>query len=523
MTALIKDAVGRVDAVFNRLYGWRHNPLYQSGTLVIVNLMILLVTGIYLLIFYRIGRPYESVAVMTDQVWAGRWIRGMHRYSSDLGLVLIGIHIARMWIQKRAAGPRAKAWWSGVLLLFSFMVCGWTGYVMVWDGQGHALAVAGARMLDALPIFSESIVRTFAGDRPLPSAFFFLNLFLHILLPAGLALMLWIHLSRIARPVMWPPKKLAWGFTVLLFAGSILLPVSMGTAADPLRIPDPIQLDVFYNIWLPWAIHAPPVWVWAVTLGVWGAVFAVPWVSKPMREAGAPSVVEERYCTGCTQCSLDCPYDAIRMIPRVGEGPSPIVAIVDPDLCVSCGICAGSCAPMRVGPPGRRGRDQLVEVKAFIESHPADADEVVLVACSRGAGNLSGMEKFSGAPVYPVDCAGSVHTSVLEYLVRAGYAGVMVAACPPRDCWNREGAIWLEQRMFHDREAELQSRVDRSRIHLISAGHGERHLIDVALDEFSQALREEALRQGVEPEAESSIEVERLCETAVSGTWEVEE
>jgi quinol-cytochrome oxidoreductase complex cytochrome b subunit/coenzyme F420-reducing hydrogenase delta subunit len=518
LTGLLRGVVGRIDALFNRLYHWRYNPLYQSGTLVVVNLLILLITGIYLLIFYRIGRPFESVAGMTDQIWAGRWIRSLHRYASDIGVVLITIHAVRMWIQHRATGPRAKAWWSGVLLLFSFMVCGWTGYVMVWDAQAQALAVAGARMLDDLPLFSETIARTFAGDRSLPNAFFFLNLFLHIALPVGLALLLWIHLSRIARPMMWPPKKLAWGFTTILVVASVLLPVAMGTQANPLRIPDPIALDVFFNIWLPWAMETPPLWVWGVTITVWGVLFAIPWFSTPIAKNPMPSVVEERYCTGCTQCVLDCPYDAIRMIPRKGEGPSPIVALVDPNLCVSCGICAGSCAPMRVGPPGRTGRDELVAVKAFIKEHPARAEEVVVVACSRGAGNLQGERRFAGASVYPVDCAGSLHTSVLEYLVRAGFAGVMVAACPPRDCWNREGAIWVEQRMFHDREAELQARVDRSRVRLISAGHGERAVIAEALDGFRADLSE-----GVEPEPESSIDIERPCETALSGSWKVED
>ncbi|NIP82298.1 MAG: hydrogenase iron-sulfur subunit, partial [Gemmatimonadetes bacterium] len=54
-----------------------------------------------------------------------------------------------------------------------------------------------------------------------------------------------------------------------------------------------------------------------------------------------------------------------------------------------------------------------------------------------------------------------LHTSVIEYLVRAGAGGVMVVACPPRDCWNREGVTWLEERVYNEREAELKDRVDR--------------------------------------------------------------
>ncbi len=56
----------------NALYGWRYNPLYHSGALVVALLLVVLVTGIYLLFFYRIGAPFASVARITEQVWLGR-------------------------------------------------------------------------------------------------------------------------------------------------------------------------------------------------------------------------------------------------------------------------------------------------------------------------------------------------------------------------------------------------------------------------------------------------------------------
>ncbi len=507
---MLKRLIGRLDAFFNRLYGSKYNPLYQSGTLIVVALALLLLTGIYLLIFYRISRPYESVLGMNEQVWAGRWIRAMHRYASDAAIVLAIVHALRMFIQSRLDGPRAKAWWSGVLLFFTFLLCGWTGYVMVWDAQAHALAVAGARLLDVLPVFSQSIIRTFAGDRPIPGAFFFLNYFAHIALPIGVGLVLWIHLARIARPVVFPPRGLLWGTVAALTVFSVVTPIAMGVEADPLRIPDPIALDVFYNFWLPWAMDAPPLVVWAVGIAVGGAFLLLPWLPGRPKTLPGPSYVKQRHCTGCEQCSLDCPYDAIRMVPRVGDGKSALVGLVDPALCVSCGICAGSCAPMLVGPPGRTGRDQLAAVKMFIQEQPPDPATVVIVACSHGSGGVTEFERWSDAVVYAADCAGSIHTSLIEYLVRSGFGGVMVVSCPPRDCWNREGPIWLEQRMFHDREAELQARVDRDRVRLVFAGPGERAIVARALEEFRSDIE-----AGRSAEGESSIDLKEHCDTAV--------
>lgn len=463
-------ALASADAAMNRLYGWRYNPLYQSGALALALLGIVLVTGIYLFLFYRIGAPYESVARITEQAWAGRWIRGLHRYASDASVVAVAVHALRMFAQGRTWGRRALAWVSGLVLLFLVLVCGWTGYVMVWDVHGQVLAMEGARLLDALPIFSEPIVRTFAGARPMPGAFFFLNLFLHVALPVGLGIVLWIHVSRVARPTLLPPRRLTLAVTLLLVGLVLAWPVGMAPPADLQRLPGRVPLDLFFGFWVPLA-RAVPAWASLGAMGVLGlALLAVPWLARPRPERRPePSVVDERLCTGCVQCSLDCPWEAITMLPRA-DGRAELVARVDPERCVSCGICAGSCAPMGVGPPGRTGRDQLAGLRA---DDPSYDGGVVVVACQRGAAAW-GEAEIEGSPVHPVQCVGNLHTSIVEQTLKAGAGGVLVLGCPPRDCWGREGGKWAEERLFHDREAELHRRVDRRRVRLEWVAAGER-------------------------------------------------
>jgi coenzyme F420-reducing hydrogenase delta subunit/Pyruvate/2-oxoacid:ferredoxin oxidoreductase delta subunit len=473
--------LARLDALFNRVYRWRCNPLYQTGSLAVVLFVILLVTGLYLLIFYRIGSPYASVVAISEQAWTGRWTRALHRYASGALVVAVALHALRMGIQRRSWGPRVMAWVTGLVLVGLVMICGWTGYVMVWDDHGQALAMEGARFLDALPIFGDPVARAFSGERAIPGAFFFLNLFLHILLPVGLALVLWLHVSRVARPTLFPPRALGWGLVGLLVAISILWPAPMGEEGNLLRLPGRAPLDLFYGFWLPLTPSVPAWTVW-VAGGTAAALFLlVPrWQRPPAEEAPAPSVVDERLCTGCEQCYLDCPYDAIQMLQREDER-AHIVARVTPELCVSCGICTGSCAPMGVGPPGRTGRDQLGILKDAAAEGWIEPGSLVVVACDRGAGWVASGEELDGARVVPVRCAGNLHTSFVEGLLRRGAAGVLVAACPPRDCWNREGSTWLEARMYHDREAELQERVDRRRVALAFAGGAEEGIVREAL------------------------------------------
>lgn len=507
----------RADAWLNRLYGWRHNPLYQSGTLVAVLLGVTLVTGLYLLVFYRVGAPYDSVARITGQVWTGRWIRGLHRYASDAAVLAAVVHLFRMFAQDRSWGPRALAWVSGLVLLFVLFAAGWTGYVMVWDVQGQVLAVEGARFLDGLPIFSEPISRAFVGEGELPGAFFFLNLFLHIALPVGMGLLLWLHVSRVARATLVPPRRLLWGMVGGLLVLSLVWPVGMAMEADPFRVPGSAPFDIFYAFWLP-VTRSLPAWaVWAVGGLAAGALVLVPaWAAPRVAARPGVSVVDERLCTGCEQCYLDCPYEAIRMVPRA-DGPAALVARVDPGLCASCGICAGSCAPMGVGPPGRTGRDQLAAARAFAASWRMAPPDVVVVACDRGAAALPGTDGKAAALVYRVQCAGSLHTSVIELLLRAGASGVLVLACPPRDCWNREGATWLEARMYHDREAELQARVDRRRVRLAHVAAGERARALAELRSFRAGLGRLETDAGIEEETE----LIGICEAPAASAPEV--
>ena len=200
------------------------------------------------------------------------------------------------------------------------------------------------------------------------------------------------------------------------------------------------------------------------------------------------------------------------------DGRGGMVAWVNPSHCVSCGICAGSCAPMGVGPPGRTGRDQLARVRDFVASDAFRAGAIVVVACGRSGGAERGPSNArrtspdsdragEGPARFEVSCAGNLHTSVVEYLVRAGARGVLVVACPPRDCSGREGPKWLVERLYHEREAELKARVDRRRVHVAHASAFDPRSVDRALGEFADELaRLES------PAGEDAILIDTDCE-----------
>lgn len=502
-----------LDAAATRLYGWRYHPLHQSGPIAFGLLLVLIASGLYLLVFYRVGAPWDSVARIDADPVLGRWLRSLHRYASDAMVVAVAVHALRMFAQARSWGPRALAWVSGVVLLVFVLVSGWTGFVMVWDSFGLQLAVAGARLFDALPLLSEPVRRVFAGDRPVPGAFFFINLFLHVAVPLGVAAGLWIHVSRVARPVLLPPRRLGAFLLAGLVAVSVFLPAPLPPAADPLVVPASVPTDLFFAFWLP-LVEALPEWAgWLGALATAGLLTGVPWITRrPRTGSWAPSVVDERTCTGCAQCPQDCPWEAIQMRDRT-DGRDTLVAHVDPDRCVSCGICAGSCAPMGVGPPGRTGREQVARIRPVVAAlTERDLAPVMAIACENAAPEQLDALRRAGARVHPVACTGNLHTSVIELALRGGAAGVIVFSCPPRDCRGREGPQWLEQRVYHGREAELQSRVDRRRLRLAHLVAGD---LRGALDAYRRFERD--IRQLATPEPEPAATLDLSCEPVALG------
>lgn len=495
-----------LEGLFNRVYGSKWNPLYKSGALALAMLGVTLVTGVYLFIFYRVADPYGSVAAL-DATWHGSFMRSLHRYSADLAVVAVAIHAFKMFLAGRTWGPRALAWRSGILLLGSVLFCGWTGLVMAWDVQGQWVAWEGARLLDLLPVFSEPISRSFVRPGSVGLPFFFTNLFLHVALPLGVAGMLWLHASRVARPAMLPPKKILYWSLAAVAAISVLVPVPLPPQADLLSRPIDVPLDVFYAFWLPVA-GALPAWGHLAFWAILGAIaFTVPNWWRPKDTTLPASYVEEQRCTACSTCYEDCPFDAISMVVR--DEPSTLsktVARVDPAMCVSCGICSGSCAPMGVGPPDRTGREQLHRVRELLVSEPV-AGRVAVVACRHALGNDLRTLEREGL-VVTSGCSGSVHTSSLEMFLHGGAAGVFVVTCPERDCLFREGPKWLEQRVYYEREAELQARVDRTQVRVAAFGPGEGERARRAIVAFS-----EGLGSGTElPALDSPLERETECE-----------
>ncbi len=474
--------------VLDATMGPRHNPLHASGTLAAGLLAIAALTGIYLLCFYRVGAPYASVRELEDEVFLGSFMRALHRYSSDAALVAIGLHVLRMLLEGKTYGPRLLAWITGVVLLGLTTFVGVTGLVLVWDDAARAVALAGARVVDLVP-FAEPMSAIFEGERPPGSSFFFMNLFFHLALPLGLVFGLWLHTLRLQRAAWLPSWRVLLGVTAALSLGALLWPAPLGVEADNLRLGGAVRLDFIYTPWLSLAWALPPGLLFALGAALSLVGLAVPWWWRPAAEhRPAVSLHDESRCTGCERCMLDCPFEAISMVPRrLGEG-SAMVARVHEQLCVACGLCAGSCERLAIGPPHASARLQLERAKELRRAQKEGGLAIVYCQNEHGAAELDALRKVVPTlATFPLDCIGALHPSTVAVLAHH-FAGVFVLGCAPEACQMREGAHLARARLALGQSPALPpSRLDPASVEVCTHNRGELRRTARALARFASA------------------------------------
>ncbi len=288
VTAAGRRAFLGADRVFNRLFGDHANPLYYLGTLSCLMFAVVVASGFYLYAFYDTGveTTYASVERLTHgQWWAGGVMRSLHRYASDAMVLTMLLHLARHFCFDRYRSFRAFSWISGVALLWLVYVSGVNGYMLPWDRLAQYTVVAVAEWFDALPVFNGTLVRNFILPEAITDRFFSLLQFLHIGIPLAALAALWIHVARVPRARVVPPRPLLVGLLVMMLVLSLAWPVLSQGPADLRTMPQSVKPDWFYLLALPLVVQGQPLLLWAVVGAATLLAVALPWL--PPKRGGA--------------------------------------------------------------------------------------------------------------------------------------------------------------------------------------------------------------------------------------------
>lgn len=490
----------RTESLFDAAFSPAWNPFYQLGALGWFFYWIVIVSGIYLFIFFDTGitQAYQSVELITHAQWyAGGIMRSLHRYASDALVIVVIIHIGREYILDRLRGPMWFAWVTGVPIVWMIFAAGISGYWVIWDRLAQYVAVATSEWIDTLPFFGEPIARNFLHQTTLSGRFFTLMVFIHIAVPLFMLLLMWIHIHRHTRPRVNPPKGLAVGTLLALLALSFWQPaVSQGPANLDL-VPTPVELDWFYLAVLPLADRLPGIWLWLAVGAGTIALVLLPWLPPGRRQAVA--VVDLENCNGCARCAADCPFGAINMGSRTDARPFSHQAVVDPSLCTSCGLCTGSCP---TATPFRRRsalvagielpqltvaslRDRCLEMAKRLEGR----SRVLVFGCDHGIK----LDKMTDADIGTITlpCVGALPPPLLDFLIsRRHVDGIVFTGCRGGDCHFRKGIDWTEQRISGERDPYLRKRVPRERLLRCWSGIDRERQLTSQINSFRARLRQ---------------------------------
>ena len=302
-----------------------HNAtwLYVFGSATLVCFLIQVVTGIGLAMLYQpsSGTAYASLKYIEEQAVLGSWLRGIHYFGASGMILMMGIHMIRVYLMAAYKYPREVSWISGIFLLLLTIMMGFTGQLLRWDDNGVWSAVVAAEQVGRIPIIGQAIADFLLGGQTIGgqtlSRFYSFHVFL---VPAFLFLFIGLHVylvfkngiseppvaGRLTNPKtykQWYQKLLdksgvsfypfaLWRdvlFSVLVVLFILLLGYFIGAPALKGN-PNPASIDVmpqpdWYLLWIfaLFALMPPEIESYVIILGpvmMIAILFALPFLSN---------------------------------------------------------------------------------------------------------------------------------------------------------------------------------------------------------------------------------------------------
>jgi ubiquinol-cytochrome c reductase cytochrome b subunit len=183
-----------VSTVFNRLMPGHIVPsssaswFYVFGSATLFAFIIQVVTGVTLALMYvpSAGEAYQSLQYITDQTTLGRVVRGMHNWGASAMILLVGIHMIRVYLTAAYKFPREMHWISGVVLLALTVLMGFTGQVVRWDQTAVWSTIVAAEQAGRIPFIGTWVADFLIGGRTIGGATLSRMFAYHVFLIPGL-------------------------------------------------------------------------------------------------------------------------------------------------------------------------------------------------------------------------------------------------------------------------------------------------------------------------------------------------
>lgn len=142
------------------------NIFYCFGGITLTCFLIQVASGFALTFYYRptVGEALSSVrSIMLDTNF-GWLIRSIHRWSASMMVMMMVLHVFRVYLTGGFKNPRETTWVTGVIMASCTVSFGVTGYSLPWDQVGYWAVKIVTGVPEAIPVIGPPLVRLLRGS-----------------------------------------------------------------------------------------------------------------------------------------------------------------------------------------------------------------------------------------------------------------------------------------------------------------------------------------------------------------------
>ena len=178
------------------------NWFYTLGSATLFAFLSQAVTGVFLAMYYvpSATEAYESTRRITNEIFLGEFVRGMHKWGSTVMVVLIFLHMARVFFFGAYKYPRELNWVIGFVLLILVFVMALTGYLLPFDQRSFWATVVAVNLNSSGPVIGPYLADFLRGGAEFGATTLRRFYSIHMLLVPGLIVaLIGAHLYLVTR------------------------------------------------------------------------------------------------------------------------------------------------------------------------------------------------------------------------------------------------------------------------------------------------------------------------------------
>jgi quinol-cytochrome oxidoreductase complex cytochrome b subunit len=186
--------------VSRRSLRWSYS--FGLGIMATILFGVLTYTGVLLMFYYvpSVERAYSTMKELQFQVPLGQFTRNMHRWSAHAMVIVVVLHMLRVFYTGAYRAPREFNWILGVFLLLLTLGASFTGYLLPWDQLSFWAITVGTNIAGYAPLIGQATRGLLLGGPAVGQEALIRFYTLHVaLLPLALIVLVSLHLWRVRK------------------------------------------------------------------------------------------------------------------------------------------------------------------------------------------------------------------------------------------------------------------------------------------------------------------------------------